>query len=228
MLLHPQHLRFSTYIEWLMRAADHLNINYTDDPWSAAQRLCVTAHSMKAAVECPALVDYACLALILRRIQAPTMIVHAKMAEEIALRPPARLPASVPLLLKDAWVMEPHDPQRGDRLFGDTVAVAGYYQAQSQSFMLIGAHWSGRYRVVPWRPRWGSAQLGISMDRILDPHPYADVIDPHRAADEPAQQREWGEAAVRFVLGCVALLADPDVVTRTTVNGLPIGPAAHA
>jgi hypothetical protein len=213
MQLHPQKIRFSVYVEHLIQVADHLKLAVPGDPWPAAQRLAVASHGVRAVASCPALVDYACLAVIMRRDRTVPMLISTDVVERVPAWVPTDLPASVPPVLQEGWVIEPRDPAQGERLFGDTVTLAGYYQQATRSFMLIGVEWVGRYRVVPWRPRWGTSAWGIAYEESA-------------LIDGPREQYEWGQAAVRFLIGLVLLLRDPHVVS-SFISGLRTQTPCH-
>jgi hypothetical protein len=65
--------------------------------------------------------------------------------ERLPLR---ELPSPPPQLLASPWIVEVGAPERGDRLFGDTVSLAGY--EEDGRMVVIGMEMPERIRLTRW------------------------------------------------------------------------------
>lgn len=127
---------------------------------------------------------------------ALTVLAQPMRVHELRGRVPARvagtdlhsLPDEPPRLLRAPWIVEVRDPERGERLFGDTAGLAGY-ELDGTTY-LLGVGYPDGARVALWRPRWpgGDIEAGVVRE------------DSGGLVDDLEQHVGWGRSAARFAI----------------------------
>lgn len=125
-----------------------------------------------------------------------------------------QLPDAPPDLLRSPWCVEVGRPERGERLWGDTWALAGY--ELDGTHYLIGLEGEGA-RVVPWRPRWSGRDLAEGVDTTLMDEAAAELgIAASVQGDEA--HRAWAVEAARTAVVYALLLDAAGAPVRVTVE----------
>jgi hypothetical protein len=113
-----------------------------------------------------------------------------------------QLPDAPPALLAAPWCVEVGRPERGERLWGETWALAGY--TLDGTTYLIGLDGEGAH-VVPWRPRWSGRELAAGVDtRVMD-DVLAELGLVGTVEGAPAHAA-WAVEAVRWAVTYAVLL----------------------
>ena len=77
------------------------------------------------------------------------------------------VPSEPPPLMRHAWYLEVNRVDADVRLFGDTIAVGGFFVPASNLWALVGWRNDGGhqfYTMAKWPPVWGDANLGVDPD----------------------------------------------------------------
>ncbi|MCY1023978.1 hypothetical protein [Pyxidicoccus sp. MSG2] len=144
----------------------------------------------------PELVNMAALA-ILGRTRLVAHQVRPAAARQVGETDLHSLPDSPSRLLRGPWMLEVRRPEAGERLWGDTVALAGY-EVEPNTTFLLGLGASGWCRVVHWRPRWTGEELEEGTRQMGSP--LVDDMSTHEA---------WAREAARFAV-VLGLLLDAE------------------
>ena len=75
-------------------------------------------------------------------------------------------------------------PERGERLFGDVVAIGGY--PHEGRVCVVGLHYPDGARVGWWSPKWSGEELNATVEP--DHSPLIDDLDAHDAWVREAAQ----------------------------------------
>lgn len=146
----------------------------------------IKAFGLQTMLEIPSLINIAALAgsipdrFITHRV-SPGAI---QMIHDTDLH---TLPGDAPRLLRSPWIIEAKRPEQ-ERLFGDTVNLAGY--PLEDSIFLIGLNWPDGGYVARWKPHWETKDLQGGMP-TPDHSPLIDDVDCHY---------EWAVAAAQFAI----------------------------
>lgn len=145
-----------------------------------AAELALSVHGERA-MELPALMNVAALALSLPRLEVHEMSPGAIRA--IHGTDLHGLPGTAPGLLRHAWLLETKRPER-EHLFGQVASLAGY--PLDGHVFLIGLGYPDGVFVARWTPAWGERDIEIPEDES----PLIEDRDGHR---------EFAREAARFV-----------------------------
>lgn len=111
------------------------------------------------------------------------------------------LPHEPPRFLRRAFIVEAHHPEQGERLFGDTAAIACF--PYHDEMRLVGAEFDGAMRVSVWKPVWTGGELEAGMSAASSP-----------LIDDAEVHHDWTLQAARLAI-VLGLLLDAE--------GAPIG-----
>ena len=123
-----------------------------------------------------------------------------------------QLPDEAPALLRAPWCLEAGRPERGERLWGDTWALAGY--ELDGAHYLVGLEGDGA-RVVPWRPRWSGRDLAEGVETSVLDAGSVDLGVPASVAGDDAH-RAWAVEAARTAIVYALLLDAAGAPVRVT------------
>lgn len=188
---------FATLLELVQEALPYAREMPEAIPFrEAATTVAVACWGPTAATSGPELVNVAALALRAReRLVAHQ--VRPAAARQVAETDVHSLPDAPPRLLRGPWLLEVRRPETGERLWGDTVALAGYEVEPGTTFLLgLGA--GGWCRVVHWRPRWTGEDLDEGTHQHASP-----------LVDDMSAHQEWAREAARFAV-VLGLLLDAE------------------
>ncbi len=144
----------------------------------------------------PTLVNVAALAVSAARGRLLVHRVRPAAAALVDSTDLHSLPAEPPRLLRRPWILEARRPETGERLFGETAALAGY-QVDGVTY-LIGLSYPDGARVARWTPRWTGGELDAGIP--AETSPLIDDADTHHA---------WVRDAARFAI-VLGLLLDAE------------------
>lgn len=162
----------------------------------------------KTAFDAPAVINVSALAISC----GERVTVHqlrpaaAELVHETDLH---SLPSEPPRLLRRAWIVEVRRPETGERLFGDTVCLAGY--PIEDAIYLVGIGYPDGAWVARWRPRWTGEEIEASVPHEVSPlardqsHPLISDVDAHH---------DWAREAARFAVVLGLLLEAEGVPIR--------------
>lgn len=163
-----------------------------EDPQTVAAAMAAGAWGERQVNSMPILVDVALLRLLGRR----NLVVHqlrGAAARHASVTDLHSLPGSPPMLLRQPWLLEARNPDEGDRLFGDTFALAGY--SLDGVTYLLGLLGNGAAVFAPWRPRWLGEELVEGAHQARSP-----LIDEGHVPEHAAWARDAARYAVVFAL----------------------------
>lgn len=123
-----------------------------------------------------------------------------------------QLPDAPPRLLTSPWCVEVGRVDRGERLWGETFALAGYQIDGVHYF--VGFEGPG-CRVVPWRPRWSGRDLGAGLDTTVIDEAQAEMGVPGWSPGSP-EHAAWALQAVRWATVYGLLLDAAGAPVRVT------------
>lgn len=128
-----------------------------------------------------------------------------------------QLPDAPPALLCAPWCIEVGRPERGERLWGETWALAGY--TLDDVTYLVGLDGEGAH-VVPWRPRWSGRELAAGVDtRVMD-EVLAELGLVGTVAGAP-EHAAWATEAVRWAVTYAVLLDAAGAPVRVSEEATP-------
>ncbi len=156
----------------------------------AAAILASYVYGEEAVLGQPALINCGALALLLPR--EVTHEVTAAAAARVDGTDLHSLPEAPTRLLRGPWIVEARDPER-ERLFGDTICLAGY--PLEGAIFLIGLQAPDGVRVARWRPRWTGGDLPADIP-----------TDSSVLIDDQDAHREWAREAARWIVVLSVLL----------------------
>lgn len=145
-------------------------------------------YGQEAVLAQPVMVNFGVLA----DVMADRVVVHAlrpgacRLVDDTDLH---SLPEAPPKLLTGGWILEARHAERGEPIFGNTIALAGY--RIDDAIHMLGVHAPDGVTHTVWRPKWGSGELPEGM--VVDRSP---LVDEH----EHAEYSEWARQAARFAL----------------------------
>lgn len=118
--------------------------------------------------------------------------VRADVADLVHATDVHSLPDEPPRLLRRGCIVEVAHPERGERLFGNTVSL-GCYEHKDRRAM-VGLSYPDGARVSWWTPRWagGDVKSGTAVD--LDDPVVTIPLEAH------AEHRTWAREAARFLV----------------------------
>lgn len=119
----------------------------------------------------------------------------ARLARDTEIR---SLPSETPKALRRAWLWEVRNPET-ERLFGDTVSVAGYWFGDTCH--IIGQQYPDGIRVVSWHPQWGASDPETGSNQ-----PISDKETGFLAKGTFEDHQQWSKDAIRFCLSMGILL----------------------
>ncbi|WP_223644432.1 hypothetical protein [Corallococcus sp. EGB] len=188
-------MRLTMISDLLAKVAPHLDrvpSRPADDLQSVAAELAASTWSRRMVEDAPILIDVAMLGLLGRR-QLAVHQLRGAAARHASLTDLHSLPDAPPALLRQPWLLEARHPDEGDRLFGDTFALAGY--SLDGTSYLLGLLGNGAAAFAPWRPRWTGEDLDEGTHQERSP-----LIDEGHAFGHAAWAREAARYAVVFGL----------------------------
>lgn len=157
----------------------------------------------------PTLVNVAALAVSAARGRLLVHRVRPAAAALVDSTDLHSLPAEPPRLLRRPWILEARRPETGERLFGETAALAGY-QVDGVTY-LIGLSYPDGARVARWTPRWTGGELDAGIP--AETSPLIDDADTHHA---------WVRDAARFAI-VLGLLLDAEGAPLRTEDQVGAG-----
>lgn len=115
------------------------------------------------------------------------------------------IPDEAPPMLRGAWIAEVRRPETGERLWGDTFALAGY-PMEGGRVSLMGLRWSATADRIAglWSPGWSGEDV---------PPPGPVLTDPHSDLDDVER---WTAEAGRFATVLALLLISEAAPVRVS------------
>lgn len=98
------------------------------------------------------------------------------------------LPGEAPRLLRRPFLLEVRHPDRGERLFGDTVGLGGY--ELGGAILIVGLTYPDGIVMARWTPTWSGEEIEASV--AVDRSPLIDGVDA-------GTHQAWAIDAARFV-----------------------------
>lgn len=177
----------STLLELLMEARPHVRNVPAGLPFrDAAAALAIACWGASVQAETSQLVNISALALLSQR-RLVAHQVRPAAARQVSETDLHSLPDAPPRLLRGPWLVEARRPEAGERLWGDTVALAGY-ELEGVTY-LVGLGAPDWCRVVQWRPQWTGEELDEGTRQTRSP-----------LVDDMSAHESWAREAARFAV----------------------------
>jgi len=162
---------------------------------AAAEAVASACWGSNTGTQVPQLVNVAALALLSQR-RLVAHQVRPAAARQVAETDLHALPDAPPRLLRGPWLVEARRPEAGERLWGETVALAGYELDGVTYLIGLGApDWCA---VAQWRPQWTGEELEAGTEQASSP--LVENVSTHHA---------WAREAARFAV-VLGLLLDAE------------------
>lgn len=154
-----------------------------------------------------------------------SLIAHRLDAEALEYVREHRLgsyPDEAPRLLTRPWLVEVLEPDKGQRLFGDTIALASYFDPLMKQWFLLGWTPLGNNGVY-WPQKWASGPVKDMDVREIGVEWQGDDWEPVSQELAPKSKgHEWYNQAVQFatIFGVVMEAAHSALRQRDERSGL--------
>jgi len=185
-------------------------------PRAAASAVALATWGERLVADLPALVNLAAWAWL----ASERAVIHEtrpSVARLVAATDLHQLPDAPPALLREPWCVQAQRPERGERLWGDTFALAGYQLDDTHYLISLdgeGAH------VVPWRPQWSARDLEAGVTTTVY-DPLLAQFGLEGTVPGAPDHAAWAREAVRWAVVYGLLLDAAGAPVRVTAEGPP-------